>query len=69
MIIPRGNLFVGAKPVTDLSVKSVIAVPEVLGAAWSSSSPVSKVDVSTDGSQSLALSGTASSKWLAGVRR
>jgi hypothetical protein len=47
-------------PVTDLNVKSVIAVPEtwakpgtvrVQGPAWSNSSPVSKVEVSTDGGQ------------------
>jgi sulfite oxidase len=45
-------------PVTDLNVKSVIAVPagwakpgtvRVQGTAWSNSSPVAKVDVSTDG--------------------
>lgn len=45
-------------PVTDLNVKSVIASPSgwakpgtvrVQGTAWSNSSPVSKVDVSTDG--------------------
>jgi DMSO/TMAO reductase YedYZ molybdopterin-dependent catalytic subunit len=45
-------------PVTDLNVKSVIAAPtawakpgqvKIQGAAWSNSSPVSKVDVSTDG--------------------
>ena len=45
-------------PVTDLNVKSVIATPTVStrpgrvriqGAAWSNSSPVDKVDVSTDG--------------------
>jgi DMSO/TMAO reductase YedYZ molybdopterin-dependent catalytic subunit len=48
-------------PVTDLKVKSVIAVPagwakpgrvQVQGVAWSNSSPVVKVDVSTDGGQS-----------------
>jgi DMSO/TMAO reductase YedYZ molybdopterin-dependent catalytic subunit len=48
-------------PVTDLNVKSVIATPagwakpgpvRVRGAAWSNTSPVSKVDVSTDGGQS-----------------
>jgi len=48
-------------PVTDLNVKSVIAVPagwakpgkvRVQGTAWSNTSPVSKVDVSTDGGQS-----------------
>ncbi|MGP0073364.1 MAG: sulfite oxidase [Bryobacteraceae bacterium] len=47
-------------PVTDLGVKSVIAVPStwakpgpvrVQGTAWSNSSPVAKVDVSTDGGQ------------------
>ena len=47
-------------PVTDLGVKSVIAVPSawakprsvrVQGTAWSNSSPVVKVDVSTDGGQ------------------
>jgi hypothetical protein len=47
-------------PVTDLKVKSVIAAPtswaapgnvRIHGAAWSNSSPVSKVDVSTDGGQ------------------
>ena len=45
-------------PVTDLNVKSIIAAPQswvkpgavkIQGAAWSNSSPVSKVDVSTDG--------------------
>jgi DMSO/TMAO reductase YedYZ molybdopterin-dependent catalytic subunit len=45
-------------PVTDLNVKSMIAAPlgsakpgqvKIQGAAWSNSSPVSKVDVSTDG--------------------
>jgi len=45
-------------PVTDLNVKSVIATPTVWtrpgpvriqGTAWSNGSPVSKVDVSTDG--------------------
>lgn len=45
-------------PVTDLNVKSVIASPNgwakpgtvrVTGTAWSNSSPVRKVDVSTDG--------------------
>ena len=48
-------------PVTDLNVKSVIAVPRdwakpgavrIQGAAWSNSSPVGKVDVSTDGGKS-----------------
>ncbi len=48
-------------PVTDLNVKSVIAVPagwakpgpmRVQGTAWSNTSPVSKVEVSTDGGQS-----------------
>jgi DMSO/TMAO reductase YedYZ molybdopterin-dependent catalytic subunit len=48
-------------PVTDLNVKSVIAVPagwarpgsvRVQGMAWSNSSPVARVDVSTDGGQS-----------------
>jgi DMSO/TMAO reductase YedYZ molybdopterin-dependent catalytic subunit len=47
-------------PVTDLNVKSVIAAPagwampgsvRIHGAAWSNSSPVNKVDVSTDGGQ------------------
>jgi len=47
-------------PVTDLNVKSVIAAPtewakpgtvRIQGTAWSNSSPVSKVDVSTDGGQ------------------
>jgi sulfite oxidase len=47
-------------PVTDLGVKSVIAAPgrwaktgsvRVQGTAWSNSSPVAKVDVSTDGGQ------------------
>jgi DMSO/TMAO reductase YedYZ molybdopterin-dependent catalytic subunit len=47
-------------PVTDLSVKSVIAAPDgrakpgtvrIQGAAWSNSSPLKKVDVSTDGGQ------------------
>jgi sulfite oxidase len=47
-------------PVTDLNVKSVIASPtgwakpglvRVQGTAWSNSSPVSKVEVSTDGGQ------------------
>src|SRR5579863_3611209 len=47
-------------PVTDLGVKSVIAVPgawakpgpvRVQGTAWSNSSPIAKVDVSTDGGQ------------------
>ncbi len=45
-------------PVTDLNVKSVIAAPRewakpgtvrIQGTAWSNSSPVSKVEVSTDG--------------------
>jgi len=45
-------------PVTDLNVKSVIAVPagwakpgpvRVQGVAWSNTSPVAKVDISTDG--------------------
>ncbi len=48
-------------PVTDLNVKSVIATPaawakpgpvRVQGAAWSNTSPVSKVEVSTNGGQS-----------------
>jgi len=48
-------------PVTDLNVKSVIATPtawarpgivRVQGTAWSNSSPVSKVDVSTDAGKS-----------------
>jgi DMSO/TMAO reductase YedYZ molybdopterin-dependent catalytic subunit len=48
-------------PVTDLNVKSSIATPagwakpgavQVQGVAWSNSSPVSKVEVSTDGGQS-----------------
>ena len=48
-------------PVTDLNVKSFIAAPaewtkpgnvRVQGTAWSNSSPVSKVEVSTDGGQS-----------------
>jgi DMSO/TMAO reductase YedYZ molybdopterin-dependent catalytic subunit len=47
-------------PVTDLNVKSVIASPNgwarpgtirIQGKAWSNSSPVAKVDVSTDGGQ------------------
>lgn len=47
-------------PVTDLGVKSVIAVPNgwakpgavrIQGTAWSNSSPVSKVEVSVDGGQ------------------
>jgi DMSO/TMAO reductase YedYZ molybdopterin-dependent catalytic subunit len=47
-------------PVTDLNVKSVIATPttwaapgntRVQGTAWSNSSPVNKVDISTDGGQ------------------
>jgi DMSO/TMAO reductase YedYZ molybdopterin-dependent catalytic subunit len=47
-------------PVTALNVKSVIAAPvgwakqgpvRVQGTAWSNTSPVSKVDVSTDGGQ------------------
>jgi len=47
-------------PVTDLNVKSVIASPDgwakpgtvrIQGTAWSNSSPVNKVDVSTDGGQ------------------
>jgi len=46
-------------PVTDLNVKSVIAAPsagwiepgraKIAGAAWSNSSPVTKVEVSVDG--------------------
>jgi sulfite oxidase len=48
-------------PVTALNVKSVIAIPSgwakpgpvrVQGTAWSNTSPVSKVEVSTDGGQS-----------------
>ena len=48
-------------PVTDINVKSAIATPagwakpgavRVQGVAWSNSSPVAKVDVSTDGGQS-----------------
>jgi DMSO/TMAO reductase YedYZ molybdopterin-dependent catalytic subunit len=48
-------------PVTDLSVKSVIATPgnwvkpgrvRLSGTAWSNSSPVTKVDVSVDGGNS-----------------
>lgn len=48
-------------PVTDLNVKSVIASPtssvrpgavRIQGAAWSNASPVTKVEVSTDGGQS-----------------
>jgi DMSO/TMAO reductase YedYZ molybdopterin-dependent catalytic subunit len=48
-------------PVTDLNVKSVIAIPggwakpgpvRVQGTAWSNASPVSKVEISTDGGQS-----------------
>jgi len=51
-------------PVTDLNVKSVIAVPagwakpgpvRVQGAAWSNTSPVGKVELSTDGGQSWKL--------------
>ena len=47
-------------PVTDLGIKSVIASPgrwakpgsvRVQGTAWSNTSPVAKVDVSTDGGQ------------------
>jgi len=47
-------------PVTDLNVKSLIAVPDgwakpgsvrVQGTAWSNMSPVGKVEVSTDGGQ------------------
>jgi len=47
-------------PVTDLNVKSLIAIPagwgrpgnlRVQGTAWSNTSPVSKVEVSTDGGQ------------------
>jgi DMSO/TMAO reductase YedYZ molybdopterin-dependent catalytic subunit len=48
-------------PVTDLNVKSVIATPaagsikagkmRISGAAWSNSSPVARVDVSTDGGE------------------
>jgi len=48
-------------PVTDLNVKSVIATPDgwakpgavrVQGAAWSNTSPVGRVEVSTDGGSS-----------------
>src|SRR5579871_203924 len=48
-------------PVTDLNIKSVIATPDrwakpgavrIQGVAWSNTSPVSKVDISTDGGQS-----------------
>jgi DMSO/TMAO reductase YedYZ molybdopterin-dependent catalytic subunit len=48
-------------PVTDLNVKSVIANPNgwakpgavrIQGTAWSNTSPVSKVEISTDGGQS-----------------
>jgi sulfite oxidase len=48
-------------PVTDLNVKSVIATPStwakpgavrVQGTAWSNTSPIAKVEVSTDGGQS-----------------
>jgi hypothetical protein len=51
-------------PVTDLRVKSVIAAPSgwakpgtvhVQGTAWSNTSPVSKVEVSTDGGRTWAL--------------
>src|SRR3984885_5202279 len=47
-------------PVTDLNVKSVIAIPagwakpgavHVQGTAWSNASPVAKVDISTDAGQ------------------
>jgi sulfite oxidase len=60
--VPPGTAVDAAEmvPVTDLNVKSVIAAPNgwakpgsvrVHGTAWSNSSPVSKVDVSTDGGQ------------------
>ena len=48
-------------PVTDLNVKSVIAVPagwakpgavRIQGTAWSNASPVAKIDISIDGGQS-----------------
>jgi sulfite oxidase len=47
-------------PVTDLNIKSVIAIPagwakpgavRIQGTAWSNASPVAKVDISTDGGQ------------------
>ncbi len=58
-------------PVTDLNVKSVIAHPgdwakpgvvSIIGVAWSNASPVTKVEVSTDGGQNWAdakFTGTA----------
>jgi sulfite oxidase len=61
--VPPGTAVDAAEmvPVTDLNVKSLIAVPagwakpgpvRVQGTAWSNTSPVGKVEVSTDGGQS-----------------
>ncbi len=61
--VPPGTAVDAAEmvPVTDLNVKSVIAAPRgwakpgnvrIQGTAWSNGSPVSKVEVSTDGGQS-----------------
>ena len=59
--VPPGTAVDAAEmvPVTDLNVKSLIAVPawakpgpvRVQGTAWSNTSPVGKVEVSTDGGQ------------------
>jgi DMSO/TMAO reductase YedYZ molybdopterin-dependent catalytic subunit len=65
-------------PVTDLNVKSVIAVPNVgvampgtvriQGTAWSNTSPVSKVEISTDGGQSWKLAKLAGQQTKYGWR-
>jgi DMSO/TMAO reductase YedYZ molybdopterin-dependent catalytic subunit len=64
-------------PVTDLNVKSLIAVPaawakpgsvRVQGTAWSNTSPVSKVEISTDGGQSWKLAKLAGQQTKYGWR-
>ena len=64
-------------PVTDLNVKSLIAVPagwakpgsvRVQGTAWSNTSPVSKVEVSTDGGQTWKLAKLAGQQTKYGWR-
>jgi sulfite oxidase len=64
-------------PVTDLNVKSVIATPagwakpgpvRVRGAAWSNSSPVSKLEVSTDGGQTWKMAKVTSRQTQYGWR-
>jgi hypothetical protein len=64
-------------PVTDLNVKSVIAISDwvkpgqvtLQGVAWSNASPVTKVEVSVDGGQSWSQAKLAGSATKYGFRK